>query len=345
MIGPIAFDRGNIIPIMPILRANRAFTRVRHLPTCRSIAFILSITLLVASARSEFPEKPIKIIIPTNTGGEVDTMARIFQRALQQNSIIPVKTVILNLPGAGGTLGTRRLKESPPDGYTIGLWTPGIVTSKTMGIVTYDHSDFAIIGRTGYSELALGVLNSSKYDSIESLIAQSKERPRSVKVATNIGLPVHLTPLMFAEGAGIEFNFVQTGGGSKRLASILGKHTDLSLFSLLEFIKFGSTGLTPLVVLSNERTGHFPDVPTAKELGVDLVMNDARIWIAPKDTPPERIEYIANALKSVMALPEIIEEYKTLGIYNEFGEPEEIDAFLDNMSERVAPLVAKARKL
>ncbi len=307
-------------------------------------SLVASLILFSPSAHPDYPDKPIKIIIPTNTGGEVDTLARIFQRALREHDIIPEKTVILNLPGAGGTLGTRKIKESPPDGYTIGLWTPGIVTSKTMGIVNYDHSDFQIIGRTGFSELALGALDSSSYNTIETLIARSKANPRSVKVATNIGLPVHFTPLMFSEAAGIEFNFVQTGGGSKRLASILGKHTDMSLFSLLEFIKFGSTGLKPLVMLSEERSQHFPDIPTAKELGIDLVMHDARIWIAPKATPPDRIEYLANALKQVMALPEIKEEFNSLGINNHFGEPDEINQFLNTLSERVAPLVAKARQ-
>ncbi len=303
----------------------------------------ISLLLFCSLACGEFPERPIKIIVPTNTGGEVDTLARIFQRAFQKHDILPVKAVVVNIDGAGGTIGTRKIKESPADGYTIGIWTPGIVTSKAMGIVNYDHTDFTVIGRTGYSQLGLGVLKDSRFDSIESLIATSKADPRSVKVATNIGLPVHLTPLMFAEGVGIEFNFIQTGGGSKRLASILGRHTDLSLFSLLEFNKFESTGLTPLVFLSEERVPHFPNTPTAREIGLDFVVSDSRIWLAPKETPIERIEYITNALKQVMALPEIVKEFESLGIHNEFGGPKEVHDFLDNMRERVTPIVAKAR--
>lgn len=307
------------------------------------LAGILVLTITAGSTWAEFPEKPIKIIVPTNTGGEVDTLARIFQRAFQKNNILPVKAVVVNIDGAGGTIGTRRLKDSPADGYTIGLWTPGIVTSKAMGIVKYDHTDFAVIGRSGYSKIGLGVLGSSRFDSIETLIAESKTDPRSVKIATNIGLPVHLTPLMFAEGAGIELNFIQTGGGSKRLASILGKHTDLSLFSLLEFIKYESTGLKPLVFLSEERSPQFPDTPIAKDIGVDLVVSDSRIWLAPKGTPSDRIEFITNALKRVMALPEIKNEFESLGIHNEFGGPEVVHEFLDNIRERVTPIVAKAR--
>lgn len=294
--------------------------------------------------RAEYPEQPIKVIIPTNAGGEVDTMARIFQRAIEDNDLLPVKLAIINLPGAGGTLGTRRIKDAPPDGYTIGLWTPGIVTSKAMGIANYDHNEFAIIGRTGYSDLGLGVMDDSGFDSIQSVIDHSKKSPNSIKVATNIGLPVHLIPLMFAEGAGIEFKFIQSGGGSKRLASILGGHTDLSMFSLLAFIQFENTGIKPLVVLSEERATRLPDIPTAKEIGVDLVMRDTRIWLAPKSTPPERVALIADTLQKAMALPEIREKFENLGIHRSFGDEGEIRPFLDDMRARVTPLVAKARK-
>ncbi len=85
-----------------------------------------------------------------------------------------------------------------------------------MGIVNYDHTDFTVIGRSGYSKIGLGVLGSSRFDSIETLVSESKKHPKSVKIATNIGLPVHLTPLMFAEGAGeLNSTSFKTGGGSK----------------------------------------------------------------------------------------------------------------------------------
>lgn len=295
------------------------------------------------STQAEFPEKPIKIIVPTNAGGEVDTMARIFQRAFQEHDILPVKTVVVNLPGAGGTIGTRKIKESPADGYTIGLWTPGIVTSKAMGIARYDHTAFEIIGRTGYSDLGFGVQTDSEYQSIQQLVDVSKASPKSVQVATNIGLPVHLIPLMFAESAGIEFKFIQIGGGAKRLGSIMGGHTDMAMFSLLAFIQYKDTGIKPLVVLSPERSPLMPDVPTAREIGVDLVMRDTRIWLAPQGTPPDRLAYIENALRKAMDLPSVKEEFKALGIHSTFGDAAELQPFLDDMLERVTPLVAKAR--
>lgn len=316
-------------------------------PTSKPFLCLSLLLLCLSTAhwlKAEYPEQPIKVIVPTNTGGEVDTMARIFQQAFQEHGLLPAKLVVINLPGAGGTLGSKRIKDSAPDGYTIGICTPGIVTSKAMGIVNFDHNDFEIIGGTGHSSLGLGVLESSEFQSMKSLISQAKESPGSIKVATNIGLPVHLVPLMFAEEVGIEFRFIQSGGGSKRLASILGKHTDLSIFSLMEFIRYKDSGIRPLVFLSEESVQPFPGTPTARELGADVVMRDTKVWIAPKGTPADRIKRIAEALRQSMSHPEVAERFANLGIRSHFAEEAEMRMFLEDMRKKVTPLVAKARK-
>ncbi len=311
---------------------------------CKFPALLFFCLFLVAKGFAAYPDKPIKIIVPTNAGGEIDAMARIFQRAFQEKDLIPVKTVVVNLPGAGGTVGTRRLKEAKPDGYTIGLWAPGIVTSKAMGIVNYDHKDFEVLGTTGYSEIGFGVKDDSSYQTIDEFIGAAKAAPNSIKVATNIGLPVHFFPFLFAEEAGIELKFVQSGGGSIRLASILGNHNDMAMFSLLAFKQFKKSGLRPLVILSGERHDLFPDIPTAKEIGVDLEITDTRIWLAPKGTPSDRLELISNAIKTTLESDDVKEEFISLGLTPEFGTPEELEVFLDDVTQRITPLVSKMRK-
>ena len=205
--------------------------------------------------------------MPTGAGGTFDKIARLIQRTFREKKIFPGTLVIKNLPGAGGTFGTKKIKDAKPDAYTIGLWNPGLVTSKKMGSVDYDHTAFEILGATGYVEVGFGVNSKGRYKSIQELIEKLKKKPKSVKVATNMGLPVHFIPLLFAQEAGIDFRFVQTGGGSKRLASILGQHADLAQFSVLEFETYKSAGLKPLLLLSEQRHPKIPDVPTAQRTG------------------------------------------------------------------------------
>lgn len=309
-------------------------------------AAILAVALAcVARSLAEYPDKPIKLIVPTNAGGEVDGMAHTFAKAFYDLKLLPQNLVVINKPGGGGTIATREVKDATPDGYTLCLWHPGIVTSKAMGVADFDHTDFEIIGTTGYTETGMGFKTGGRITSAEQAIQFAKENPNELIVSTNVGLPVHFFPLMFAKGAEIDLKFVQSGGGAKRLASLMGGHSDLSFFSTMAFKENESSGLRPLFLFSENRSPDFPDTPTAKELGIDLVVTETRIWLAPKGTPPERIELIRNAIKSALADPGIAADFRRLGIEPEFGEPEKLLAFLDDMKERVIPLVPEAKKL
>lgn len=309
-------------------------------------SFILWLLLLsVHASYAAYPEKPIKVIVPTNAGGETDSLTRIIQRAIAEKRLLAEKMVILNIPGAGGTLGTRKLKQADPDGYTLGLWHSGIVTSKAMGIVDYDHNDFELICMSGYTELLLGVNKDSRFKTIEDLLESARETPRSVKISTNIGLPVHLVPLLFAEEAGVEFRFIQTGGGAPRLTSLLGGHSDATLLSTMAFINFRDAGLRPLVTFSGARDPLFPDVPTSREIGVDVEVVEIRAWLAPKGTPKPILEIIRNAISTVMEDPEIAKEMNALGVVPTYGNYDVAQPMLDNLLEQVTPLVEKAKQV
>ena len=123
------------------------------------------------------------------------------------NDWLSEKMVVVNQPGAGGTIATRRIKDAPDDGYTIGLWHQGLVTSKAMGIVDYDHTAFEILCSSGYSEVGIGTGPKSRIKTYDDLLTESKRSP--IKFSTNIGLPVHLAPMIFANESGVSFRFIQ----------------------------------------------------------------------------------------------------------------------------------------
>jgi putative tricarboxylic transport membrane protein len=294
----------------------------------------------------EYPTHPIQVIVPTTPGGSYDKIARLIQRDIQANHRLPEKLVIQNLPGAGGVFGTTRLKDASPDGYTIGLWGPGLITSKIMGSADYDHTAFDIIGATGYFEIGLGVQDISRFQSIEILLKSLKDEPGSVKIATNMGLPVHFFPLMFADAAGVDFRFVQVGGGVKRLASILGGHTDVSLFSVLEFENYKNedpeqVGIKPILFFSRERSPKFPEVPTARELGYKLVLNESVFWLAPKGMPKEILDMLRSVFRDAMVSPELQAEFKAMGMEAEFVEASEAQVILDEIALECEKISAK----
>ncbi len=304
-------------------------------------ALLLLSFLLAPLVQGAFPEKPIKFIVPTNAGGGIDAQARILQRAIGDQNLLPEKVVVVNIPGGGGVVGTGKVKSAKPDGYTIGLWNAGLVTSRVMGISKFDHTDFEIIGMTGYTELGLAVKNDSSIKTVSDLVQRANVKPGTLKFSTDIGTPVHFIPLMFADEADIEFRFVQTGGGSKRLASIMGGHTEVSLFSTLAMLTFAEAGLRPLLVFSEDRNELLPNVMTSKEGGVDVVLTEPRFWIAPKGTPEDRLKVLRDALMEAMALPTVHEDFASQGIVPVFADADQVTKELDTLLEKIGPLIKR----
>lgn len=314
--------------------------------TMKSTLTFFALTILtVTSLSADYPEQPIKIIVPTAAGGGHDTMARIFQRTIQEESILSEKMVIVNIPGAGGAVGTRKIKDSPNDGYTIGIWNPNaLISAKLMGITNYDHNDYEIIAMTGYTELGMGVKADSSIESVADLIKQAQANPGSMKLATEIGTATHIIPMILGDEADFEFRIVNSGGGSKRLASILGGHTDISIFSSQALINFSEAGIRPLLLFSDSRSPLLPDTPTAKESGINIVLNESRIWLAPKETPPERLEVLRQALKSAIESPEAQKQMESLGISPVYGDSAAVLADIERMRGLSEPVVAKMRR-
>jgi tripartite-type tricarboxylate transporter receptor subunit TctC len=162
----------------------------------------------------------------------------------------------------------------------------------------------------------------------------------------NIGLVPHFVPLMFEHDAGTKFRYVQAGGGAVRLRSLLGRHTEVSLFAGPEFVLFKSQGIKPLVMFSETRLPELPDVPTAREIGIGTVFEERVIAFAPKGTPRDRIAVIAGALRAAMDDSELVERYKGLGIDRVFIDGDGLKGVLDGLKgpiTKVGDLVRKAK--
>jgi tripartite-type tricarboxylate transporter receptor subunit TctC len=313
--------------------------------TFGAAAGLLPLGLSPARAAA-YPEKPIRTIIPIAPGGQTDVVFRLLQGAIDKRKLLPQPLVVINNAAAGGTAGTRLVKDSEPDGYTIGVFHMGLLTAPAMAVVDYDHSAFEMIGQVGRTQVGMGSMASSRFKSIKDVIAEAKAKPETITVAMNIGLLPHFVPLMFQQDAKIAFRYVQAGGGAVRLKSLLGNHTELSLFSGPEFLLFKEQGLRPLVMFSDTRSPELPDVPTAKEIGVGTVFEERVIAFAPKGTPKDRREVVAKALKAAMDDPEIDARFKGLGIDRVFIDGPKLKQILDGLKgpiDKVGDTVKKAK--
>ena len=255
-----------------------------------------------------FPQKPIKIIVPFGAGGGSDTFTRILQKAIAEHKLLAQPLVVINMPGAGGSIGARKVKNARPDGYTLLQIHDGMLTNKYSGNANFGPESFVPIAGTGQMAHVIAVPKDSPYMDLPGLLRAAVKEPDSIVFAVGIGAPSHFAGMMLENASPddlAKFRFTQSGGGAKRFASLLGGHSAVSTFSVAEFVEFRASGLRALAILATDRHQKVPDVPTAIEQGINVSSTNMHFWWAPKGTPRDRVEKLADVLQTAVQLPKV----------------------------------------
>lgn len=285
----------------------------------------------------EFPRRPIKLIVPFGAGGGSDTFGRIIQNAIEANQLLPERLVIINVPGAGGTIGSRRVKNARPDGYTLLLLHEGIMTARHCGSASYGPEAFTAIAGTGNATQVIAVAASSDHHDLTSLMNAAKRQPDSILFSANIGAPSHFAGLMLqSQQPGATFRYTQNGGGAKRFAALQGGHADVTAFSIAEYVQFRSSGIRALGLLGPDRHPELPQLATAREQGFDVISQNMQFWWAPAGTPGDRIEMIADALTAAMATDEVRKTLMEMKITDETIRGKLLESELETRNDRIA---------
>lgn len=280
---------------------------------------------------AEWPTKPIQIIVPFNAGGDTDFHARTYAKYLEP--ILGQSVVVINVNGANGSAGTIQVRDSKADGYTALFFHDSMLMNKVVGVTDFAHEalDVAATGIMDNSYI-LAVNASSPYHTLDDLIKAAKENPGQLKYASSIGGYTYYVGAQLEEIAGISFNKVDAGGGADRNAALLANKIDTNVnpYGVMKpYIDSGDFRV--LAVFSKERSGLFPEVPTAIEQGYDLIARRAYFLSFPKGTDPKIIETISNAMEEVSNMPEYAEDIsKAYGVEPDFLNTNDTKAYLDS---------------
>jgi tripartite-type tricarboxylate transporter receptor subunit TctC len=254
-----------------------------------------------APGSGAYPSKPIKLIVPFGAGGGTDTYARIIKKAIEDNRLLPQPLVIVNIDGAGATIGSRRAKDAKPDGYTLLILHDAILTAKYSRSVDYGPEAFEPVAGTGEVGMVITVSENSPYHDLQALMQAAKENPNKIKFGANMGALTHFAGLQLEKAfPGAKFRYAQFGGGAKRFAALKGGHIALTGFSIEEFVRFRSENLRGLAYFGESRHAAALDVPTALEQGFDISGSNTFYWWFPKGTPKSCIDVMANVLQKAM---------------------------------------------
>jgi tripartite-type tricarboxylate transporter receptor subunit TctC len=282
------------------------------------LLFVLSGTAFAA-----YPTKPVTMIVAYAAGGSTDILARITAKYLEAELKQPF--VVVNKPGAAGSVGFTSIAKAAPDGYSIGLINlSGVIVNPIVqpDVVRYRITDFAGIANVVTDPGVFCVKADSPMKTLEDLIAAAKAAPGKIAVShEGAGSGDHLGVMEFCKKAGIEVNPVPFEGDAPAKAALLGGHIDVLAVNVSEIAEMVNTGqLRALAVQNDKRSAELPDVPTFAELGYPTVIQGtaSRGFAAPKDIPAEALDVLVNAMKKIVASTEYREELKKLNMPIDF---------------------------
>lgn len=315
----------------------------------RHAAAILALVGLVAlvpgpAAAQEFPTKPIELVIPFGPGGSHDLTARALASVAQQYLGQPLLVVLK--PGGGGAVGSQHVIRAKPDGYTLLFGGSGPNT--TFALVQkapIGPDQFAPVARINYSAPLLAVRTQAPWKSLRELIDYARKNPGKLNFAnTGPWGAADLPMRMLARAAGIEYNNIPHDGGGPALLAVLGGHADATFgFSAQLVPQIAAGKIRVLVITDTRRHRDFPDVPTVKEEGYDVVFTMWRAVLAPKGTPQPILDKLEGVFKRITEDKSFQALIKTLGDEVHFQGGKEFEKTWREEWEQHARIVAAAR--
>ena len=312
-----------------------------------SLCAIAIMSGAVAEARAQtFPSRTITLVIPFAPGGSNSIVGRVIADKMSQ--LLGESIVVDNRPGAGGTVGTRAVAKSEPDGYTILLSFTGTlaIAPSLYRNAGYDpRKDFAPIGLIGHAPNSLVVHPSFPARTVAELVAYARANPGKVNFGSaGAGTVSHITGEYFAHSAGIKLVHIPYKGTGPALTDLLGGHIPMAFAPIPASHANVSAGmLRALAVTSTARSSLLPDVPTISELG--LPGFDASLYyglVAPAGTPRPVIDKLNGALQAALASDEVKKQLGLDGTEITPGTPEDYAAFIDKDEKKWSGLVRES---
>jgi tripartite-type tricarboxylate transporter receptor subunit TctC len=311
-----------------------------RLPALLACALLAAAPL--AYAQSDYPSRPVRIIVPFPPGGAADTLARIYGQRMSEDWKQPV--IVENRPGAGGIIGTEAAAKAAPDGYTLLVVTVGhAVNASLMPKLPYDTAaDLAPVALLATLPSLVVVNPGLPAKDVKDLIALAKAKPGSITYASSgTGSTSHMSAALLASMAGVSMVHVPYKGASAALNDVMGGQVQMTIdvaVSAVPQVKAGK--LRALAITSAKRSSLLPDLPTLAESGVPGYEFTA--WyamLAPAKTPASIVDKVSGEAKRIAGLPEVKEKLNALGAEPASATPAETGALVKSEMQRWAKLI------
>ncbi len=274
----------------------------------RKLLLVVGFTALFISVFASYPVQPIKIVVPYAAGGASDVTVRIIGKYVKH--LFGWDFAVVNITGGGGSIGASEVLRAKPDGYTVLWYHQSMFSNFHVGTADFNYYDFEPVCMALQTNRIVIAKGNSPWKTLLDAVEDAKRQPGKIRLGAEIGATSHfqVIPIQLAANNGFIIT-ASAGGDMDRITKILGGHMELSPIALSAAVPFLKSGeLRGLAVLSPERDPFLPDIPTAKELGIDAVFTQDQIFLMPKGTPKEIIDKFANTIHQVLQVKECLDE-------------------------------------
>jgi tripartite-type tricarboxylate transporter receptor subunit TctC len=313
---------------------------------CFCFALVALVAVLPLTARAEYPDHPVRFIVPQAAGSATDTVARLV--AAELGPILGAQVVVDDRPGAALTLGLDLLAKSKPDGYTIGMGPIGAlaITRHMMARLPYDiERDFQPVALITRGHLLLAVTPSLPVHSVQELIAYAKANPgKLLNASSSNGSPGHVGGELFKYMTATDIVHVPYKGGAAAIQDLMAGRVQVMFESLNSIAPFARAGtVRALAVGSDHRSAAFPDLPTIAEAGVSGY--EAGTWtgvIVPAGVPRPIVDKLNAAINRAIASPNFKKRFAEIGDEPAGGTPEDFAKLIAADSAKWADVVKRS---
>src|SRR5712692_9129688 len=279
---------------------------------------ILSSCLLAAGPASAFaqgtdyPAKPVTMIVPFPAGGRTDVIGRVIAQHLSKQLGKPV--AVVNKPGASSVLGSMEVAQSKPDGYTFGFFSTSAVTAQYTVPTPLSLGDFELVAIVNTDPAAIAVQGSAPWKSLKQVVEDARKQPDHLRIGMIPGASAQIFAAGFARAANVKLINVPFKGDIDGAVALAGGHIEVhvavpvSYKSLLDAKK-----VRILAVAAESPSPLYGNLPTFRQNGVDLVIGAFHGVYVPKETPQDTINKLADALQKTLQSKELIDSMNDVG--------------------------------
>ena len=315
----------------------------------RSLAAVLwsiAFTLVPLAAHAAYPDRPIRLILPTAAGTSSDTLVRTLADALGRE--MGVAIVVENRPGASNVIGTMEIVKAAPDGYTLGY---GNIVSLSinrslLASVPYDvERDLTLISNCWRVSNVLVVNNDVPVKSVRELVDYAKKHPDKLAMASGgNGTTGHLSGELFKAMTGISMLHVPYRGGGQAVTDVMGGQAQVMFDNISLLAPYAKAGrVRALAVTGARRSPVFPDLPTVAEAGITGY--ETVSWggiIGPAGLPKAIVDKVNADIRKALANPALRERFKTLDTEPDGGTPQEFVELVRRETPKWAEVVKRS---